>query len=240
MISTSPEKMPVGTEDRSAATLQVDVIADLVCPWCYLGKRRLTDALAAVRGPSHVRWVPFQLNPAMPEEGMPLEDYLRERFGDPAALEPAMAELTRRGLAEGVHFRFDRIARIPNTLNAHRLMRIAEAAGLNTSAVAEGLLKGFFEEGLNIADRDVLAEIGERHGMPASDVTKALSDDSERHAVLTQEAQVRQTGVSGVPDFLINRRLLVVGAQSTATLIDVFDRVMFGEESNYPVSETLH
>jgi predicted DsbA family dithiol-disulfide isomerase len=240
MISTSPDKTPVGTLDRSGATLQVDVIADLVCPWCYLGKRRLAVALVAVRGPSHVRWVPFQLNPAMPEEGMPLADYLRERFGNPAVLEPAMAELTRRGLAEGVNFRFDRIARIPNTLNAHRLMRFAEASGVNTSAVAEDLLKGFFEEGLNIADRDVLAEIGKRHGMPASDVLIALSDDSERREVLAQEAQVRQTGVSGVPDFLINRRLLVVGAQSTATLIDIFDRVMFGEEGNYPVSETLH
>jgi predicted DsbA family dithiol-disulfide isomerase len=240
MISTSPERKPVATEDGSAATLQVDVIADLVCPWCYLGKRRLADALAAVRGPSHVRWVPFQLNPAIPEQGMPLEDYLRGRFGDPAALEPAMADLTRRGLAEGVHFRFDRIERIPNTLNAHRLMRHAELSGLNATAVAEDLLKGFFEEGLNIADRDVLAEIGGRQGMPAAGVFAALGDENERQAVLAQEAQVRQTGVSGVPDFLINRRLLVVGAQSTATLIDVFDRVMFGEESNYPVSETLH
>ncbi len=240
MISSSIEKVPLGTEAGSAATLQVDIIADLVCPWCYLGKRRLTDALTAVRGPSHVRWVPFQLNPAMPEEGMALEDYLRERFGDPAVLAPAMADLTRRGLAEGVHFRFDRIARIPNTLNAHRLMRFADVSGVNTSALAEDLLKGFFEQGLNIADRDVLAEIGERQGMPAADIVAALGDDNERRLVMSQEAQVRQTGVNGVPDFLINRRLLVVGAQSTATLIDVFDRAMFGDESNYPVSQTLH
>lgn len=240
MISTSPERKPVGTADGSAAALQVDVIADLVCPWCYLGKRRLADALAAVHGPSHVRWVPFQLNPAIPEQGIPLGDYLRERFGDPAALESAMAELTRRGLAEDVRFRFDRIERMPNTLNAHRLMRFAELSGLNTSAVAEDLLKAFFEEGLNIADRDVLAEIGKRQGMSAADVFQTLGDESERQAVLSQEAQIRQTGVSGVPDFLINRRLLVVGAQSTATLIDVFDRVMFGEDSNHPVSETLH
>lgn len=240
MISTRPENKRIATEAAAAATLQVDVIADLICPWCYLGKRRLADALAAVRGPSHVRWVPFQLNPAMPDEGMPLEDYLRERFGDPVMLEPAMAELTRRGLAEGVHFRFDRIARIPNTLNAHRLMRFAEASGANASAVAEDLMKGFFEQGLNIADRDVLAEIGERQGMPAAGVLSTLGDESGRQAVLSQEAQVRQTGVSGVPDFLVNRRLLVVGAQSTATLIDVFDRAMFGDDSNYPVSETVH
>jgi len=240
MISTRPENRPIATEAAAAATLQVEVIADLICPWCYLGKRRLADALAAVRGPSQVRWVPFQLNPAMPDEGMPLEDYLRERFGEPAALEPALAELTRRGLAEGVHFRFDRIARIPNTLNAHRLMRLAEASGANASAVDEDLMKGFFEQGLNIADQDVLAEIGQRQGMPAAGVLETLGEESGRQAVLSQEAQVRQTGVSGVPDFLVNRRLLVVGAQSTATLIDVFDRAMFGDDSNYPVSETVH
>lgn len=240
MISTRPEMRPAGTEAAAAATLQVDVIADLICPWCYLGKRRLADALAAVRGPSQVRWVPFQLNPAMPHDGMPLEDYLRERFGDPAELQPAMAELTRRGLAEGVQFRFDRIARIPNTLNAHRLMRFAEESGANTTAVAEDLMRGFFEEGLNIADQDVLAEIGNRQGIPAAGVFANLGDENARQAVLAQEAQLRQTGVTGVPDFLVNRRLLVVGAQSTATLIDVFDRVMFGEESNYPVSETVH
>ncbi|HEX9851564.1 MAG TPA: DsbA family oxidoreductase [Woeseiaceae bacterium] len=240
MIRTSPEKMPAGTDDRYTATLQVEVIADMICPWCYLGKRRLADALAAVRGPSQVRWVPFQLNPAMPEDGMPLEDYLRERFGDPAALEPALAELTRRGLAEGIRFRFDRIARIPNTLNAHRLLRLTEVSGMDTFAVAEDLLKGFFEEGLDIADQDVLAEIGKRQGMTAADVFETLGDDNARELVLSHEAQLRQSGVSGVPDFLVNRRLLVVGAQSTATLIDAFDRAMFGDESNYPVSATLH
>jgi predicted DsbA family dithiol-disulfide isomerase len=106
--------------------------------------------------------------------------------------------------------------------------------------VAEDLLKGFFEEGLDIADQDVLAEIGKRQGMTAADVFETLGDDNARELVLSHEAQLRQSGVSGVPDFLVNRRLLVVGAQSTATLIDAFDRAMFGDESNYPVSATLH
>jgi predicted DsbA family dithiol-disulfide isomerase len=240
MIHTRHGSTPASGNGRSAATLQVDVIADLVCPWCYLGKRRLTDALASVRGPSQVRWFPFQLNPEMPAAGMALEDYLRERFGDPETLQPALAELTRQGQEQGIEFRFDRIERMPNTLNAHRLMRLAETSGLDTSVMAEQLLKGFFEDGLDIADRDVLADIGAKQGMRAVEVHETLDDDATRKLVLSHEEQVRQSGVTGVPDFLINQRLFVMGAQSTATLVQVFDRAMFGDESSQPVSETLH
>ncbi|MDH5500007.1 MAG: DsbA family oxidoreductase [Gammaproteobacteria bacterium] len=230
----------MASADQSAETLRVDVIADLICPWCYIGKRRLGDALSAVRGPSSVNWIPFQLNPAMPAAGMALNDYLRERFGEPEALQPALAELARQGLDEGIRFRFDRIQRIPNTLDAHRLMWLAETSGADSSALAEQLLKAFFEDGMNIADREVLSEIGTRQGIRRSDTMSMLENDNSRQLVLSQEAQVRQSGVSGVPDFLVNRRLFVVGAQSTASLVNVFDRAMFGEESGLPVSDTLH
>jgi predicted DsbA family dithiol-disulfide isomerase len=240
MISSNLGRISIDSTARSPEALQVDVIADMVCPWCYLGTRRLNDALAAVRGPRNVSWIPFQLNQAMPEGGMPLNDYLRDRFGDPEALQPALAELTRQGQEEGVQFRFDRIQRIPSTLNAHRLMRLAEATSRDSNTVAELLFKAFFTDGLNIADPDVLVEIGDRQGIPAADVHHALQNDSSRKLVLAQEAQVRQSGISGVPDFLVNRRLLIVGAQSTATLVNVFDRVMFGDESGLVVSDTLH
>ena len=93
----------------SPASLQVDVIADLVCPWCYLGKRRLDEALAAVRGPSKITWYPFQINPAMPTPGMSLDEYLEKRFGDIEKLQPAMDELAQLGRAEGINFNFDKI-----------------------------------------------------------------------------------------------------------------------------------
>lgn len=240
MISSNLGRISIDSTGRSPETLQVDVIADLVCPWCYLGTRRLKEAFASVRGPRNVSWIPFQLNPAMPEGGTPLNDYLRDRFGDPEALQPALAELTRQGHDQGVNFRFDRIQRIPNTLNAHRLMRLAEATSPDPSSVAEELYKAFFTDGLNIADPEVLAEIGDRQGISAGEVHEALQDDNSRKLVLTQEAQVRQSGISGVPDFLVNRRLLIVGAQSTATLVNVFDRAMFGDESGLVVSDTVH
>ena len=238
----SPGLSKIGGSDTttSPAALQVDVIADLICPWCYLGKRRLDDALSAVRGPNVVSWYPFQLNPGMPASGMDFERYLKTKFGDPYKLQPAIETLEKTGREEDINFRFDRMTRVPNTLNAHCLMKLAQAKGASTSALAERILKAFFEEGLDIADRDVLAALGENEGLHANDVYATLDDESAQRIVLSQEAEVRKNGVTGVPDFLVNKRLFVVGAQSTNNLLTVFDRVMFGEDSDLPVSPILH
>jgi len=224
----------------SPATLQVDVIADLICPWCYLGKRRLDDALSAVHGPSLVSWYPFQINPAMPLSGMSLDEYLDKRFGSAEKLRPALDELTLIGKAEGINFNFDKLERIPNTLDAHRLMKLAETEALSTSDLAENILRGFFESGLDIADRDVLIDIGGDSGLSPTMIGEMLDNDLSRRVVLSQEAQVRQSGITGVPDFLINKRLFAVGAQSTESLVNIFDRAMFGEESDLPVSPIVH
>jgi predicted DsbA family dithiol-disulfide isomerase len=240
MINPNVARISGKDDPASPAMLHVDIIADLVCPWCYLGKRRLDDALLAVHGPSVVSWYPFQLNPAMPETGMPFDEYLAARFGDPGTLQPALAQLTAAGAAEGIAFRFDRITHIPNTLNAHRVMKLAESEGISTSGVAENMLRGFFEEGLDISQRDVLVDIGCRSGLSAARINRTLDDETTRQSVLSQEAQVRRGGVTGVPDFLINKRLFVIGAQSTESLVNVFDRAMFGEESDLPVSATVH
>jgi len=224
----------------SPATLQVDVIADLICPWCYLGKRRLDDALSAVHGPSLVSWYPFQINPAMPSSGMSLDEYLDKRFGSAEKLQPAMDEITRMGKTAGINFNFDKLERIPNTLDAHRLMKLAETEEISTSDLAENILRGFFESGLDIADRDVLIDIGSDSGLSPTEITEMLDNDLSRRVVLSQEAQVRQSGVTGVPDFLINKRLFAIGAQSTESLVNIFDRAMFGEESDLPVSPIVH
>lgn len=233
-------KRQVEDDSGSLATLQVDMIADLVCPWCWLGKRRLDDALLAVHGPSIVSWYPFQLNPELPDAGMGFDEYLESRFGDAKAVQPALAELTVAGKREGINFRFDRVARIPKTVDAHRMVKLAEAEGIGVSAVAESIFRGFFEEGLDISARDTLIELGLRSGLSSRSITKALDDETSRQVVLSQEAQVRQSGVTGVPDFLINKRLFVIGAQSTEALVNVFDRAMFGEDSDQPVSPVVH
>jgi len=240
MIGPEIIKLSSTALPRAAATLQVDVIADWICPWSYLGKKRLDDALSAVHGPSLVTWYPYQLNPNMPAAGQSLDDYLANKFGDPKLLQPAMDQLKVLGQSAGIDFRFDRISDVPNTLNAHRLMNLAESQGANTSGLAERIQHGFFTAGLDIANPDVLAEMGAKVGLRFNDVLSTLEDERSKQIVLAQEAQVRQSGVTGIPDFLVNKRLFVIGPQQSANLVHVFDRAMFGAESDLPASEVIH
>ena len=233
-------KVPRAGDSGSLATLQVDIIADLVCPWCYLGKRRLDDALLAVHGPTAVSWFPFRLKPQTPHDGIDFQDYLTARFGSSKRPGRALDELAAAGRAEGIDFRFDRIERLPNTLDAHRVVKLAETEGIAVGGVVESLFRGFFQEGRDLAERETLIELGSRGGLSVAGIARTLDDPGSRQAVLSQEAQIRKSGVTGVPDFLVNRRLFVMGAQDTDALVKVFDRVMFGDESDQPVSAVVH
>lgn len=222
------------------ATLRVDVIADLICPWSYLGKRRLDIAMQAVKGPSLVRWYPFQINPAMPGEGMLFDRYLETKFGSRDVVDPALRQLTKLGEQEGIEFRFDRLLRVPNTVNAHRLMALGRTLGRDSSVLAEDLYKSFFTDGEDIGERGVLVEIAARHDINAKSVIAALDNEATRQAVLTAESNARKSGVRGVPDFLLNRQLMVMGAQKTEDLILAFDHAMFGRDDEQAVRSTLH
>lgn len=232
----------VRSNDRVAATaaLHVEVIADLICPFCFLGKRRLDRAMQAVQGPSEISWYPYQLNPDMPEEGMSFQDYLARRFGNPANIQPVLHGLVREGSREGIDFRFDKLTHVPNTLPAHQLMHLAEREGKDQSALADDLMSAFFERGADLGDADVLVSIAARQGLQPDDVRRVLADDQARQAVLAREAQVRSSGMAGVPGFLLNRRLLVVGAQDTDSLINAFDRAMFGGGDDEIASPAFH
>ena len=223
-----------------AAALHVEVIADFVCPFCFIGKRNLDKALEAVQGPADTSWYPFQLNPEIPPEGLPFDVYLSRRFGNPANVEPILERLADEGAQAGIDFRFDRILHVPNTLPVHQVMQLAETGGADQSALADDLLSSFFEKGRNIGEHDELIDIAARHGIGAGAARKAIGSDAVRQTVLTREAQVRSSGLSAAPGFLINRRLLVVGAQPTDNIVNAFDRAMFGEGGDAPVSPALH
>jgi predicted DsbA family dithiol-disulfide isomerase len=223
-----------------AAALHVEVIADLVCPFCYIGKRRFDNAMQAVQGPSDVSWYPYQLNPDMPEKGMSLEDYLSMRFGSPENVQPVLDQLAADARAEGIDLRFDRIEHVPNTLWAHQLMYLAEMRRKDQSALAEELLAAFFRRGEDIGDREILIELGARQGLQPDDIDRVIDDENVRQIVVSREAQVRSSGISGVPGFLLNRRLLVIGAQDEDTLVNAFDRAMFGEGNDAIISPALH
>jgi len=232
----------VRSNDQVAPTaaLHVEVIADFVCPFCFIGKRSLDEALKAVQGPSDVSWYPFQLNPEMPPEGVPFDVYIKNRFKSPANVEPVLKHLVEEGKVAGIQFQFDKIRHVPNTLPIHQLMQAAETLGVNQSALAEDLMSAFFEEGRNIGERGVLIDVAEPHGISAEEVGKAVGSDPLRQLVATREAQVRASGLSGAPGFLINRRLLVVGAQPTDNIVNAFDRAMFGEGTDSLVPPVLN
>jgi predicted DsbA family dithiol-disulfide isomerase len=222
------------------AALRIEVIADLACPFCYLGKRHLDEALRAVMGPSDVSWYPFQINPGIPQEGLPFDRYLARRFGGVARVKPVLDGLIAAGREDGIEFRFDRMALVPNTLAAHQVMQLAGEQGADQTALAEALMRAFFEDGADIGDTDVLADIAGSNGIAADDAVRAIEDTRSRQTVLSSEAQLRSSGMTGVPGYLLNRRLLVVGAQATDTLIGAFDRAMFGEGDDELQPPSLH
>lgn len=230
------------SDDRVAsnAALHVEVIADFVCPFCFIGKRRFDEALKAVQGPSDVSWYPYQLNPEIPHEGQPFDIFLTRRFGSPANVEPILKHLTAEGKMAGIDFRFDKLRYVPNTIPVHQVMQLAETLGVDQSALAEDLMSAFFEQGRNIGDKGELIDIAHAHGISADDVNKVIDSDKIKQLVLTREGQVRSSGMLGVPGFLVNRRLLVVGAQPTDVIVNAFDRAMFGEGTDALESPLLN
>ena len=232
----------VRNNDRTSTTaaLHIEVIADFVCPFSFIGKRRFDTALKAVRGPSEVSWYPYQLNPQIPADGLPFDVYLTKRFGSPANVEPVFEYLHAEALDVGIEFRFDKIRHVPNTLAAHQLLQLAETLGTDQSALAEDLFSAFFEQGRNIGERGTLIDIAGAHGINAHDVSKAIDSEQIKQIVTTREGQVRSSGLANVPGYLINRRLLIVGAQESDSIVNAFDRAMFGEGDDLPGSPVLH
>jgi predicted DsbA family dithiol-disulfide isomerase len=206
--------------------MQIDVISDPVCPWCYIGKRRLERALSLRPDVAfEVRWRPFQLDPGMPVEGADRTEHLLRKFGSLEKLRPVQAVLEQAGLEYGISFAFEKIRRAPNTLNAHRLIRWSHSLGLQDEMV-EGLFRGYFVEGKDIGDVKILAGIGDAVGMDGELLEELLTSDADVESVAQQDSMARKFGVQGVPSFLVGGRTLVTGAEDPATLVAIIDQVL--------------
>ena len=197
-----------------SAPLVIDVVSDVVCPWCYLGKRRL-DAALAQSGEAQVRWRPFQLDPTIPADGLDRKTYMRAKFGDGPRLAEVHQRLSALGKEAGIAFNFEAIQRAPNTLDAHRLIRFAETAG-EAEAVVEALFRAYFEQGRDIGDRAVLAEIGREAGL--ADVAARLAGDEAVAEVQADIEGAQRGGVQGVPFFIFASKYAVSGAQTAEVL----------------------
>lgn len=205
--------------------MQVEIYSDTVCPWCYVGKRRFE--LAARARPDvdfDVRWLPFELNPDMPREGVDRETYLEEKFGDAARVRAMQARLCDLGSSLRLEFRFDRARRMPNTRASHELLACAARSG-SQDAVSEALFKAYFVEGRDIGARDTLVEIGARAGLEPRAVERALEERQHAAEIQALERQAQEWGISGVPTFIFERRYAVSGAQETDVFLRVFARL---------------
>src|SRR5271163_423932 len=199
--------------ETEPSEMNIEVVSDVVCPWCYVGKRRLEAALAQSDDAAvAVRWRPFQLDPTIPSQGLDRRAYMRAKFRDDARLAEVHARLRAVGAEVGIDFDFEAISRSPNTLDAHRLIRWAAASGVQ-DAVVERLFSAYFEQGRDIGDRSVLAEVAGESGMSAEDVAAQLAGDDDIGAVRGEIAQAQAIGVTGVPFFIFASRLAVSGAQ---------------------------
>lgn len=207
-------------------TLTIDVI----CPWCYLGKRRLARAIDLV--PEFnvvVRWRPFRLDPTIPAGGIDRADYLISKFGSLEAVGPAHEELTERGRAEGIIYNFDRITRAPNSVDAHRLVQWAAETGHQDDMV-ERLFAAYFSEGLDIGDKTVLADLALDAGFDHSVVSR-LASDEDRDQVVAEIENAYRIGVNGVPTFIVDRRLAVTGAHPAEVLVQAMEQAVSEREA---------
>jgi predicted DsbA family dithiol-disulfide isomerase len=201
----------------------LDIVSDTICPWCFIGKRRLERALAQRPGIAvQVGWRPFELNPDMPMGGLDRAQYLQLKFGGAERAQRIYATIAAAGAEEGINFRFERIGRAPNTLASHRLIRWATGQN-KQDLVVEALFSRYFIEGDDIGDHAVLAEIAADAGMDAQLSRDLLDRGDDLDVVKAEEQVARRMGINGVPCFIIDRKYAVSGAQDPAVLLQVFD-----------------
>jgi predicted DsbA family dithiol-disulfide isomerase len=216
--------------------MRIDVISDVVCPWCYIGKRNLESALSQWQGRHvdepvpEVIWHPFQLNPQLPENGVPRREYLEQKFGGPDRAREIYARVTAAGARAGIAFDFDRIEVQPNTVNPHRLLHFAAERG-SQNAMAETLFEGYFLHAANLTRKATLAELAANAGFDRDQVTAYLESDQDRELIEEQDRRARATGVEGVPFFIFGQRYALSGAQPPEVILEVMEKVRADESA---------
>ncbi len=203
--------------------LAVDVISDVICPWCYIGKRRFEKALAALDGQHDVKvqWHPFQLNPTMPKEGISRREYRTKKFGSWERSLELDAKVVAVGKSEGILFAFDKTEKTPNTVDAHRLIWLA---GQNDcqDAVVEALFRAYFTEGQDIGNRQTLMDVTAEAGLDRQASEDMLNSDEGIDVIAQAGERSQRHQVDGVPFFIINNAITLPGAQAPETFLDAF------------------
>lgn len=209
--------------------LAVDVISDVICHWCYIGKRRLEKAVAAHGGHVKVRWLPFQLNPLMPREGVSRREYRTRKFGSWERSLELDAQVAAAGSGEGIHFAFDRMERTPNALDAHRLIWLADVKGVQDTVV-EALFRAYFTEGRDISAPQTLLDVVAGAGLDREKAEGVLTSGGGQEAIQEVGELARRVRVEGVPFFVINGRVTLSGARPPEAFLAAFKQAGGGNE----------
>ncbi|MGQ0636733.1 MAG: DsbA family oxidoreductase [Planctomycetaceae bacterium] len=212
-------------------TTTIDVISDVICPWCYIGKRRMEKAVALAGRDVRVRWHPFQLNPHIPKAGISRRKYRTAKFGSWEHSLALDAHVTEVGRADGIPFALDKIERAPNTLDAHRLICLAAQDDVQ-DAVVEALFRAYFTEGRDITTAPTLLDVVSDAGLDRCRAKALLNGDDGVAAILAAEEQAHLAGVEGVPFYLINGALALSGARQPSEFLAAFEQVAAPHDSD--------
>jgi predicted DsbA family dithiol-disulfide isomerase len=210
------------------APVRIDVVSDVVCPWCFIGKRRLEQAIALADAPVDVHWRPYFLNEWIPPEGMSREQYLTTKFGSPERYRGIAKRVEAAAAAEGLVYAVDKIARQPNTTDAHRLIRWAEEIG-KAADMKQRLMDLYFTEGADLSDREVLVRAAADVGLDADEVRAALASDKDVAEIEREVQAAKDAGVQGVPLFIFGGKFAVSGAQAAEYLAEAIARAAEAE-----------
>lgn len=205
--------------------IKLDIISDVICPWCYIGKAHLDRALeAAPDHPFTIEWHPFQLNPTMPEGGMDRREYLEHKFGGKDGAVRVYGQIAQAAEAAGLDIDFGAIQRTPNTVNAHRLIHWAGLEGRQTAVVSR-LFKAYFRDGQDIGATDVLLDIAEGAEMDREMIARLLATDQDADDIRARDANARERGVTGVPTFIVANQHVLPGAQQPDLWAKVIEEI---------------
>ena len=212
--------------------VRIDVVSDVVCPWCFIGKHRLEKALALRPGVAvEVHWRPYFLNDWIPREGISREQYLTTKFGSPERYKGIAQRVTAAAAEEGLVYAADKVKRQPNTLDCHRLIRWAEGIG-KAAEMKQKLMDLYFTQGADLTDRDTLVRAAAAVGLDANTVREALASDQDVAAIEQEALSAKEAGIEGVPCFIFGGKLAVSGAQSPEYLAEAIDRTAQAAQSD--------
>ena len=215
---------PNADANQNSTPLVIDVVSDVVCPWCFIGKRRLEKAIAMQPDiPVEVRWRPYFLNPWIPREGMSRKDYLTTKFGSPERYEGIAGRVAAAAASEGLTYAVDKMARQPNTIDCHRLILWASQNG-NAAAMKQHLMDLYFTEGADLSDREVLVRAAVDCGLDADTVRTKLAGDGDVEVVEREANVAKEAGIEGVPCFILGGVMAVSGAQPAEQLAQAIAR----------------